>query len=307
MRYRKLGATGLLISEIGVGCASYWGKAIFDERQAIDLVHAAAAHGVNFFDTGSNYSGGNAEPRLGRALAQMGAKRHDMVAATKAGTRLNRLGGFYKDFSPAGIRQSVEQSLRHLGLDSLRLLQLHAPRLWEFTDELLAELARLRHSGKVQTLGVSSFDMAVIGHTLTLPLFTVVMIDYNILQPEWAPLIEQLAARDFGILAGMAMAGGLTDPGRFLVRRPRDLWYVARVLKNHRAALRRARGFRFLYDDGIEQGNHQVLGWVLENPLVSTAMIGTTRMAHLEQNLGASGYVMPQDILARIARVQAEF
>lgn len=307
MRYRKLGATGLMISEIGMGCASYWGKAIFDERQAINLVHAAADRGVNFFDTGSSYSGGNAEPRLGRALAEMGARRHDLLAVTKAGTRLHRFGGFYKDFTAAGVRQSVEQSLRNLGLDSLKLLQLHGPRIWEITDDLLEELSRLRDEGKVEHLGVSAFDMAVISHTLTLPLFGVVMIDYNIVRPEWAPLIDALAARNIGILAGMAMAGGLTDPGRLRIRRPRDIWYVLRVLRHHRAALRRAGGFRFLYDQGVDQGNRAVLAWVLENPAVSTAMIGTTRMAHLQQNLDASGYAVPPDDLARIARVQAAF
>ncbi|HEX2814885.1 MAG TPA: aldo/keto reductase, partial [Phenylobacterium sp.] len=68
MLYRPLGRTGLSISEIGFGAASWWGKRQFNEIRAARLVDAAIAGGVTFFDTGSSYSGGNAEPRLGRVL-----------------------------------------------------------------------------------------------------------------------------------------------------------------------------------------------------------------------------------------------
>ena len=91
MQYRALGRTGLQISEIGLGCASFWGMKRFDETTAVRLVHAAIDRGVTFFDTGPAYSGGNAEPRLGRALASHG-KRKDLVIATKAGSRADQRG-----------------------------------------------------------------------------------------------------------------------------------------------------------------------------------------------------------------------
>ena len=53
MQYRPLGKTGLIVSEIGLGCASWWGQKAFDERQAVGLVHAALDNGVTFFDTGA--------------------------------------------------------------------------------------------------------------------------------------------------------------------------------------------------------------------------------------------------------------
>ena len=65
MLYRPLGRTGLTVSEIGFGCASWWGKPAFDEGTAISLVHEAMALGVTLFDTGASYSAGEAEPRLG--------------------------------------------------------------------------------------------------------------------------------------------------------------------------------------------------------------------------------------------------
>ena len=289
MLTRPLGATGLRVSEIGFGCASYWGKAVFDETEAIRLVHAAADQGVTFFDTGSSYSGGNAEPRLGKALKAL-PNRHDLVVATKAGTRLGRFNRPYKNFRPEALRDSVESSLSRLGLDTIPLLQLHGPEITDLTDDVLAMLERLRGEGKIRHLGVNSFDMDVIAHVATLSsVFGVAMIDYNILRPERAPIIDLLAARQFGILAGMALAGGLYSDQRFRVRSLRDLWYVARILKNHRADVVRGRALRFINHVPGWTGGQIALAWVLRNPSISCAVLGTTRMEHLRENLQASG------------------
>src|SRR3954462_1503517 len=118
MLYRSLGKTGLRVSEIGFGCASYWGMRIFDEATAIQLIHAAIDHGVTFFDTGASYSGGNAEPRLGRAIAGL-KNKHDLIIATKAGSYTDERGRRREDFSPARVRQTVETSLVRLGLDAI--------------------------------------------------------------------------------------------------------------------------------------------------------------------------------------------
>src|SRR5947208_11232990 len=117
MQYRILGRTGLKISNIGLGCASYWGMKHFDEATAIRLVHTAIDHGVTFFDTGASYSGGNAEPRLGKALAGL-RNRRDLVIATKAGSCIDERGKWREDFSAPGVRRTVEASLVRLGLDA---------------------------------------------------------------------------------------------------------------------------------------------------------------------------------------------
>src|SRR3954471_14244943 len=183
MLYRLLGRTGLHVSELGLGCASYWGKKSFSESQAIGLVHAAIDRGVTFFDTGASYSGGNAEPRLGRAISGL-RNKHDLVIATKVGSYTDERGKWREDFSPVGARRTVEASLVRLGLDAIPLLHLHGPEIGNMTDDLLDALARLREEGKVLHLSVNSFDVSVIEHAMALPLFAVVMIDYNILRPE---------------------------------------------------------------------------------------------------------------------------
>jgi 1-deoxyxylulose-5-phosphate synthase len=303
MRYRPLGRTGLSVSEIGFGAASWWGKVQFSEDAAIRLVHTALEGGVTFFDTGASYCGGHAEPRLGRALK--GRDASALVVATKAGTFVagGRIG---RDFSAAAVTDSAERSLRNLGLDVLPLLQLHGPAVGELTDELRAALQDLKARGLVRALGVNSFDPTVVEHVIGLPDFDVVMVDYNVLRPGREPLIAQAAAAGKGVLAGMALAMGHTGWQVAKLRSPRDLWYAARGLLRHRREVQAGAAFGFLNQLPDMTGPQAALAYVLANPDVACAVIGTTRLAHLQQNVAASGMALPPPAMAAIRARQRE-
>lgn len=295
MRYRPLGKTGLTVSEIGFGCASYWGKPAFPEARAIGLVRQAVDLGVTFFDTGASYSAGEAEPRLGRALKGLDAS--ELVIASKAGTYHAGGGRIARDFSARAIVASVEQSLKNLGIERLSLLQLHGPAAAELTDELLFALERLKARGLIQALGANSFDPAVIDHVLGLSAFDVVMVDYNVLRPERGALVDRAAAAGKGVLAGMALGMGHIGVKVARLKGPQDLWYAARALMKHRGEVRRGLRFGFLTPQ-------QALAHVLENPKIACAVIGTTRAEHLAQNAAASGLELPPPIRARIRAAQ---
>ena len=302
MRYRALGATGMTVSEIGFGAASYWGLPRFDERAALGLVHAALDGGVTFFDTGAAYSRGEAEPRLGRALRDRGGDA--LVVATKAGTRHLGGGRIGRDFSPQAIVSSAEASLKRLGLDVLPLLQLHGPAASELTPALFEALEGLRSRGLVRAFGVNSFDPGLIELALGLPTFDVVMVDYNVMRPERAPLIHRARAAGKGVLAGMAL--GMGHPGG-QVRRLRgvqDVWYLLRALKNHRVDIARGRRFKFLDETPGMSGAQAALAYVLENPDIACAVVGTTRVGHLRDNMAASGLELPTSIRTRITQAQ---
>lgn len=303
MLYRPLGRTGLTVSEIGFGCASWWGKPAFDERAAIGLVHKALDLGVTLFDTGASYSAGEAEPRLGRALR--GRDVSDLVVATKAGTYHAGGGRIARDFSPAAVRASAEQSLRALGLEALPLLQLHGPAISELTDELLALLQDLKREGLVRTLGLNSFDPAVIERAIAEPAFDAVMVDYNVLRPERAALIAKAAGAGKAVLAGMPLAMGHTGLKIARIRGPQDLWYAARGLVRHRREVRQGLAFGFLHRLPGMTGSQAALAYVLADPNVSAAVVGTTRVAHLIEDVAASGMSLPPEVLARIGRAQA--
>jgi aryl-alcohol dehydrogenase-like predicted oxidoreductase len=303
MLYRPLGRTGLTVSEIGFGAASWWGKARFSEAEAVRLAHAALDGGVTFFDTGASYSAGHAEPRLGRALK--GRDPDELVVATKAGT-FAAGGRVRRDFSPAAIVASAERSLRNLGLQTLPLLQLHGPAVGELTDDLRGALADLRARGLVRAFGVNSFEPAVIDHVIGLPDFDVVMVDYNVLRPERSPLIARAAAAGKGVLAGMALAMGHTSGQLTKLRAPRDLWYAARGLLRHRADLENGAAFRALNHLPEMTGPQAALAYVLAHPGVACAVTGTTRQAHLSENLAASGLTLPPYALTLIKAAQGE-
>ena len=302
MLYRALGRTGLTVSEIGFGAASWWGMARFSEASAVRLVHAALDGGVTLFDTGASYSGGHAEPRLGRALK--GRDLSSLVVATKAGT-FARDGKIGRDFSPAAIVASAGQSLRNLGLDVLPLLQLHGPASAEITDELRAALADLKARGLVRAVGVNSFDPQVIAHAIGLPEIDVVMVDYNVLRADRELLIAAAAEAGKGVLAGMPLAMGHTGHQVLKLRAPRDLWYAARGLMRHRREVREGVRFGFLHRLPGMTGSQAALAYVLANPNVASAVTGTTRLTHLSENLAASGMVLPPQALAEIRRLQA--
>ncbi len=304
MRSRPLGQTGLMVSEIGMGCASYWGLPAFDEKKALGLVHAAIEGGVTFFDTGASYSHGHAEPRLGRALRSHSGR--DLVIATKAGTQHAGGGRIVRDFSVPALEASILRSLDNLGLDHLPLLQLHGPAAHELDARLLEGLEGLRRRGLFRALGINSFDPAVIEVALALPNFDVVMIDYNVMRPERAPLIAAATAAGKGVLAGMALAMGRPSLRPTRMRGMQDVWYALRALKNHRADLARASRYGFLDRIPHMTGAQASLAYVLADPRVSCAVMGTTRVEHLRDNLAASGLTLPDDLLAEIRRAQAE-
>lgn len=303
MQYRRLGSTGLSVSELGFGCASWWGKPRFDERTALGLVHEALDRGVTLFDTGASYSAGEAEPRLGRALR--GRDASGLVIATKAGTFHAGGGRIGRDMSPAAVVASAERSLRNLGVETLGLLQLHGPSAHELDDAMLAALQGLKARGVTRAVGLNSFDPAVIDHALTLPVIDVVMVDYNVLRPEREPLIARAAAAGKGVLAGMPLAMGHTRPLLARLRGPQDIWYAARALAKHRDELTRGRRFRFLHSLADMTGAQAALAYVLANPDVSAAVFGATRVEHLRENLAVSRRSLPAAVMAQVRAAQA--
>ncbi len=160
MRYRRLGNSELVVSEVGFGtwtiASDWWGTA--DEPEA--MIHAALDAGINFIDTAPVYGNDAAgETMLAPVLAQ---HRDELVLTTKCGYDLTAERQFPgqserpHDWAPASVRRQCEDSLRRLGTDHIDLYQLHNPRIEPIlADDLWAELELLRAEGKVRELGVA--------------------------------------------------------------------------------------------------------------------------------------------------------
>lgn len=298
---RSFGNTGVMVSEIGLGCGGYWGFRSFPEERAAEIVDLALEHGVNLMDTGPNYSGGNAEPRLGRILA---GRRERVFLATKVGSRLER-GRVVKDWSPGGIRASVEASLVNLRTDHLDLVQLHSPSPGVLDDDrTLGALAALKREGLATFVGLST-DPTLAARAIELGVFDCIMITYNILHQRVAERIAEIAAgAGRAVLARSPMAHVVFEPSLFRPTSWARIWYLLRALKNFRRDLAKGRSLRFLHDWEGWHGPRAALRFVLENPCVTSAIVGTTDPRHLVDNLSVSnGPPLPGDLLERLRGV----
>ena len=298
VRMRRLGARDVHLSELGFGAGGFWGMEVFNEDLAKNLVDIAIDRGINFFDTGPNYSGANAEQRLGKILAGRASK---VLVGTKCGTHY--IGGKHvKDYSTPALKRSLETSLTRLQRDSVDLLQLHDMPP-ELTEEIMNFLVRARERGDTRLLGVST-NIQGAEIALASGIFDCVMIEYNVIQRK-APenLIRRCADAGVGVLIKSPLAQTMYSNEIFKLRKLADIWYFLRALKNHRGKFLEGRKYRFLAEAPDRTPHNIALQYVLDNPGVSSAIIGTTREAHLLENIAASLIPIPPAMKRRIEAV----
>jgi myo-inositol catabolism protein IolS len=302
MHYRRLGRTGLRVSEISLGC-----NRIGDPGTILEdwypLVRRALDLGVNFFDTSNSYNQGRSEEVLGVVAA-----REPVYFATKVGVPVMTNDYANREFSAATILREVEHSLRRLRRDSIDVYQLHSPTVQQLEQNDWAEaLLKLKEQGKVRWLGISTSDEASGIWCIRHGLFDVLQINYNLLDLEAEQDLLPLAMQhDIGITVRTPLARGLLTgkfpPGQELPaeqqwRRPRGAELQQR--------LARVEQFRFLERPGRTLGQ-AALQFVLSHPGVSCAIPGARTIAQLEENVAASnGRGLDPQELAQVHEIQA--
>ena len=272
---RPLGNTGLRVSVLGFGGASIGFADPARQGEFVPLVQRALALGITFFDTAPDYR--RSEELIGEALR---GRRGDVVLATKVGRTQHWDGAGWQvteDWSEVGVLRSVEASLRRLQTDALDLVQLHSPPMWVLDDGgALRGLQRAQAAGMVRHIGISA-DGAEAWRALALDAFATLQVSYSILQQEPGDdLLPAAAARGMGVIVKQPIANGIPEMGT----RPEHpdwswKWDVAQRLDW--PALGGATG-----------RIHVALRWLLANPLVSTAIVGASRIAHLDANVAAA-------------------
>ncbi len=291
-------------SRLGLGCASAWGQPWFDEKKAAAIIERALELGINVFDTGASYSGGNAEPRLGRILK--GKETGRLLVSTKIGTRIGNNGALFKDWAPAHLLESIDLSRTRLGLETIPLVYLHGPAVDTLKQPELFQALRLaKERGWVRWFGVNSHDDDVLEALVDIDFFDAVMPDYNLLRVDREIVIERLASSGKMVFGGAAMANHVHAP-RFLWPKNRvDVWYLLRAVKNHRQSYMRARSLNFLRSVADWTPSQIAIGFALLNKNIKTAMFGTTRVSHLEENYAGSDRVFPPGLEEKIRAVVA--
>ncbi|MDD5082042.1 MAG: aldo/keto reductase, partial [Dehalococcoidales bacterium] len=151
MEYRRLGKSGLKVSEIGLGCNNFGSRA--DELTSIGVINHAIESGINLIDTAESYSKGRSEEIVGKAVK---GKRTQVVIATKFGYP-NSVGPAEQGGSRSYIMKAVEGSLRRLNTDYIDLYYLHHNDPATPIEETLRTLNDLVHQGKVRYIACSNF------------------------------------------------------------------------------------------------------------------------------------------------------
>lgn len=231
MRYRKLGCTGLTVSEVGFGTWGLGGDSYgpVNDDSSRQTLRLAFDMGITFYDTSDLYGNGHSEEILGEALHDC---RDRVVIATKVGTLPHT--GFYmpQEFSEAGITRGIDASLRRLKSDWVDLYQLHSPPIdlpnW---DDIIAKLERLKQSGKIRTYGISARSPADAKIAVERFGFGVVQVNFNMIDHRAIEdgLFDLCRKRRVGVIARTPLcfgylSGNLTGDEEFQGRDHRANW-----------------------------------------------------------------------------------
>jgi 1-deoxyxylulose-5-phosphate synthase len=283
MRYRRLGTTGLQVSELCLGTANFIDRVSRDESRRI--LGSALDGGVNFFDTADAAAG--AEELLGECLQ---AQRGSVVIATKV-FRPTGPGPNGAGLSRKHIVQACEASLRRLRTDHIDLYFAHADDTYTPLEETLGAFDLLVRAGKVLYVGASNYSAWRLNEALWtsrvhgLAEYCCLQVMYNLrersVEAELLPMCEQ---KGVGVIAWSPLAHGEL----VAERGPRDDGDAALVARNTRVA-------QALRDAARREGctpAQAALAWLLTRPAIASLAVGASSASQLEENLGATGVAL---------------
>ena len=323
MKYNQLGRTGLYVSEICLGAMTFGGnedagiwRAIGSLEQAPvdDIVGRALAAGVNFFDTADVYSFGESERRLGQAFRNLGARRSDVVIATKA---FGRMGPKPNDAgaSRGHIMDSVRGSLERLQVDYIDLYQIHGNDPVTPLEETLRALDDLVREGLVRYVGVSNWSAWKIAKAVTLSeerhwaRFETLQAYYSIAGRDLErELIPMISSERLGLMVWSPLAGGLLSgkfgPGATTPNDARRASFDFPPVDRDRAWACVAAMREVGEAHGVSVAR-VALAWLLAKPWTTSVIIGAKTTAQLDDNLAAVDLRLTPEEIARLDEVSA--
>ncbi|SDG77784.1 aldo/keto reductase [Winogradskyella thalassocola] len=296
MKYRKLGRTGIEISEISLGTWAFGNKVYggVDEKDGINTIHAGIDMGVNIFDTAPQYGtpeqDGVAEIVLGKALK---GKRDKVHVSTKFGrnpTIKNGASQFYK----SRIIDSVEESLTRLQTDYIDVLFFHSPfSPEEINDDVWEGIEQVKKQGKVRFIGhsISMFHQTeqMARHWAKESKIDVIQVVLSLMNKESQQLIEDLQEYPIGVfgrecLANGFLSGAITKDTNF-AEGTLNARYSRQEIEER---VDQVNAFKFLLRDDVKNMPQAALRWVLDQKGISTVLSGAKNISELKGAVSAS-------------------
>ncbi len=286
MLYRNLGHSSLSVSTIGMGCVTFGRES--DRQTSLLIMDHAFGNGITLFDTAEAYGQGASELVVGEWL-QSRNLRDQIVLATKVNGTLTR----------QRIVSSVESSLKRLRTDCIDLLQTH---VWDEStplEETLDALTRLVQQGKVRYVGCSNYSASQLAAVLTLSNETgmsrmvSVQPPYNLVQRDIeADLLPLCASENIGVISYSPLAAGFLT-GKYRPGQPIPPGTRFDVIPGHQDIYFTEHGYQVLKQldrEAQTSGASHIqlaLSWVLQQPGVTSVLIGARKTLHIDQALRA--------------------
>jgi aryl-alcohol dehydrogenase-like predicted oxidoreductase len=293
MQYKKVGRTGLKISEITLGTMIF-GQQV-DEIESRKIMDLAFEKGINSFDTANGYAGGRSEEIVGKALKN---KRHSVVLASKVSSRQGP-GPNDSGLSREHILQAVENSLRRLGTDYLDIYYAHTPDYTTPIEETLRAFDSLVRQGKVRYVACSNYRAGQLVRALAiseqrnLVQFDCIQSVYNLITRDIeTELLPTCADEGVGLVVYNPLAGGLlTGKHNGKQAPPPDTRFGQNQIYFERywspLNFTAVEHLKKIAEAHNRKPAQFALAWVLGNPLITAAIVGASSVKQLEENLGA--------------------
>jgi len=316
MKYRKLGRSGLKVSEISLGSWLTYGGST-DKKTAIEVIDQAYELGINFFDTANVYAHGKAEEIVGEALSKY--PRESYVLASKVWGPMGE-GPNDKGLSRKHITEQADASLKRLGHDYMDIYYCH--RFDPDTDlhETLRAFDDLVTRGKILYMGVSNWTALEISSALAIA--DRYLLDRMIVsQPIYNMFSRQIEGEllPFCEANGISQAvysplaqGVLTEkylPGKEApqdsrAKDPDSSAFIARFIQEDR--LIKAEKLRLIADSLDIRLSNLALAWILRQKGVASAIVGASRREQIIENSNASGIKLDDETLMDIEAILEE-
>jgi len=303
--------TDLRVSRIAFGTwqiGGEWGE--FDEGEVVAAIRHARDLGINFFDTAQAYGFGVSERLLGEALRDdLDNRRDEVVIATKGGLRDDDERP--RDASPEWLRRGVDESLQALGVDHVDLYQVHWPDPDTPFAETAGALQELVDEGKIRHVGVSNYDAEQMAEfARTRPVETLQPLYHLFRRDIEAEVLPYAREHDIGLLAYSPLAHGLLtgamDEDTTFASDDWRSFSPAFDGEPFRRNLEVVRELERFAAGELECSVSQLaVAWVLANPAVHVAIVGSRRAAHIDDTAGAAELELTPDQLARIDTIVA--
>ncbi len=303
MKKRTLGARGPEVSALGFGCMglSYGYSPALDRQDALGMIEAAFDRGVTFFDTAEAYGPFVNEELVGEALER---HRGSVVIATKFGIR-HQDGKQVQDSHPARIRESVEGSLKRLRTDRIDIYYQHRVDTHVPIEDVAGTMGDLIRQGKVKHWGLSEAGVQTIRRAHAVQPVTAVQSEYSMWwrRPEEAllPALEELGIGfvPFSPLGKGFLTGSIGSDARFGKSDFRSIVprFAPEALEANQGLVDLVKGVAAEKKVAPAQ---IALAWLLAQKPWIVPIPGTTKLARLEENLGAAEVGLTEDDVARI-------